>query len=93
MLIKRVYEIDPLSCPKCGSQMAVVVFIEPPQDEVVEKILCGHQSAAMVGGLWQASAPRAPPDADGWVQKLDSASSDQLQELTYVDMDTFLVTL
>jgi len=31
MLIKRVYEIDPLACPKCGSQMTVVAFIEPPQ--------------------------------------------------------------
>ncbi len=31
MLIKRVYEIDPLSCPECGGQMAVVAFIEPPQ--------------------------------------------------------------
>ena len=71
---------------------------------MVEKILRGHQSAAdhrrpklrlcarsvPVGGLWQASAPRAPPDADGLVQEFDSASSDQLQELTYVDMDTFL---
>jgi len=27
------------------------------------------------------------------VPELDSASSDQLQELTYVDMDTFLATL
>ena len=63
MLIKEVYEIDPLTCPHCGSQMKVVAFIEPPQDEVVEKILRGHQSAA-----------------------------DQLQELTYVDMDTFLAT-
>jgi len=36
--------------------MAVVAFIEPPQDEVVEKILRGHQSAAMVGGLWRSSA-------------------------------------
>ena len=80
--------------------MAVVAFIEPPQDEVVEKILRGHQSAAdhrfasvPVGGLWQASAPRAPPDADGLVPELDSASADQLQELTYVDMDTLLATL
>ncbi len=107
MLIKRVYEIDPLTCPHCGSQMKVVAFIEPPQDEVVEKILRGHQSAAdhrrpklrlcarsvPIGGLWQASAPRAPPDADGLVPELDSASADQLQELTYVDMDTLLATL
>ena len=44
MLIKRVYEVDPLSCPQCGGQMAVVAFIEPPQADVVERILrhCGR---------------------------------------------------
>jgi hypothetical protein len=54
MLIKRVYEVDPLSCPRCGSEMKVVTFIDPPQGEVIEKILkhCG---------LWRVSAPRAPP--------------------------------
>ena len=93
MLIKRVYEVDPLSCPQCGGQMQVVAFIEPPQGEVIEKILqhCG---------LWQASAPRAPPDVDGLVLELDSSYSDspigspgqadQSQELTYVDIDPFL---
>jgi hypothetical protein len=51
MLIKRVYEIDPLACPRCGGQMKVVAFIEPPQREVIEKILRGHQSAAIRRGL------------------------------------------
>ena len=46
---------------------------------------------------------QAPPDVDGLMQDLDSGSSgsqmecpdqpDQPQELTYVDIDTFLVTL
>jgi hypothetical protein len=74
MLIKRVYEVDPLCCPRCGSQMAVISFFEPPQREVIEKIL-GHC------GLWQASAPRGPPDVDGLVHELD-----------YVDIDTFRAT-
>ena len=61
--------------------MAIVAFIDPRapersdgRGEVIEKILkhCG---------LWQASAPRAPPDADGLVHELD-----------YVDIDTFLAT-
>ena len=75
--------------------MKVVAFIEPPQSEVIEKILqhCG---------LWQASAPRAPPDVDSLVLELDADFSDssmgspdqadQPQELTYVDIDTFLAT-
>jgi len=93
MLIKRVYEVDPLCCPECGGQMKVVSFIEPPQADVIEDIL--HHC-----GLWQSSTPRAPPDADGLVLELDAAysdssisSSDQAapsQELTYVDIDTFL---
>ena len=64
MLIKRVYETDPLACPQCGGQMKVIAFIEPPQGAVVEKILRGHQSVAMVGGLWNPSTPRAPPAVD-----------------------------
>ena len=28
MLIKRVYEVDPLSCPQCGGQMKVVALCE-----------------------------------------------------------------
>ena len=31
MLIKKIFEVDPLACPECGSQMKVVAFIEPPQ--------------------------------------------------------------
>ena len=93
MLIKRVYEVDPLCCPQCGGQMKVVSFIEPPQADVIEEIL-------QHSGLWQSPTPRAPPDVDGLVLELDAAYSassidssdqvDQCQELTYVDIDTFL---
>jgi hypothetical protein len=83
MLIKRVYEIDPMACPNCGGPMDVVSFIDPPQNGVIEKILrhCG---------LWQASAPRGPPDSFGLVHAQDTDLLDQTPELTYVDMDTFL---
>jgi hypothetical protein len=33
MLVKRVYEVDPLTCPKCGGQMKVIAFIEPRAPE------------------------------------------------------------
>ena len=39
MLIKRVYEVDPLSCPRCVTEIKVVAFIDPPQGDVIEKIL------------------------------------------------------
>jgi hypothetical protein len=63
--------------------------------ESIEKILGGHQSVAMVGGLWQASAPRGPPDPVGLAHHLDSGISDLIPEtpdLTYEDIDTFLTT-
>ena len=80
MLIKRVYEVDPLACPECGEQMAVVAFIEPPQEDVIEKILrhCG---------LWRTSAARPPP-ADGKGNGVNGADRPDTEphELTYVDM-------
>jgi hypothetical protein len=53
-LLKQVYEADPLCCPKCGSAMKIIAFIERHQTEVVEKILrhCG---------LWEESSARSPP--------------------------------
>ncbi|NLF68851.1 MAG: hypothetical protein GX575_07325 [Candidatus Anammoximicrobium sp.] len=57
MLIQRVYEFDMLICPRCSGQIKIVAFIEPPQGDVIEKIL-RH------GGLWCAAAPRAPPGGD-----------------------------
>lgn len=81
-------------CPKCGQDMAIVSLIQPPQAEVIEKILkhCG---------LWKEPVSRAPPDIDSVVQALDLGFSgshtgapapDHAQELTYEDIDTFLYT-
>ena len=93
MLIKRVYEVDPLCCPECGGQMKVVSFIEPPQADVIEAILTHC-------GLWELRSPRAPPEvvelvlelnaafADGSLESPDQA--DESQERTYVDINTFL---
>ena len=69
MLIKRVYETDSLSCPKCGSEMAVVSFIDPPQKEVINKILehCG---------LRRSPEARPPPDDDGLPHELDYVDFD-----------------
>jgi uncharacterized glyoxalase superfamily protein PhnB len=80
MLIKRVYEVDSLACPKCGGVMKVHAFIEPRAPErsdgrgaVVEKILRGHQSEAMVGGLWHPLVPRAPPGSQEMITQYESA--------------------
>ena len=83
--------MDALACPQCGGQMKVVAFLEPPQGALIEKILrhCG---------IWQPSAPRAPPARDLWVHDPDdhadrqTEASDEPGELTYVDIDTFEAT-
>ena len=35
MLIKRFYEVDPLSCPECGGQMVVVALVKSLLSEAV----------------------------------------------------------
>ena len=67
--------------------MKVVAFIEPPQADVIEKILrhCG---------LWHASSPRASPAGDLRVHdpegnwESDSVSQEP-RKLTFVDAATF----
>ena len=51
-LIKMVYEVDPLICPKCGGRMKIISFIQ--QEEVIRKILTHC-------GLWQDPPERPPP--------------------------------
>ncbi len=85
MLLKKVFEIDPMACPQCGGEMKLVSFIDPPQEVVIEKIL-KHS------GLWKASAPRGPPDQVNLVHDLDYDSMDHTSELTFVDIDTFQAT-
>jgi hypothetical protein len=63
MLIRRVYEVDPLACPKCGGAMKIISFIERCQQDVIERILrhCG---------LWEGpvrtpAGARPPPVGSG----------------------------
>ncbi len=82
-LIRRVYEVDPLKCRKCGAQMKIISFMErKDQPQVVEKILkhCG---------LWNqtstSTSSRAPPQ--------NAKESEQLQpEVEFVPIDEFLAT-
>jgi len=36
-LIQKIYEVDPLTCPKCSVEMKIISVIEDP--EIVKKIL------------------------------------------------------
>ncbi len=53
-LIKHIYQVDPLRCPKCGGTMKIIAFIEAHQGDTIRKILehCG---------LWHDPPSRSPP--------------------------------
>jgi uncharacterized protein with PIN domain len=56
-LVKQVYDVDPLVCPRCAGSMRIIAFIEQP--EVIEKIF-RHLA------LWPATA-HSPPAMSGSV--------------------------
>ena len=57
--IRKVYETDPLTCPKCQGEMRIISFIDQP--DVIQKIL-QHL------GLWEES--HAPPGTDPPVKEI-----------------------
>jgi hypothetical protein len=57
--IRKVYETDPLTCPKCHGEMRIISFID--QSDVIKKIL-QHL------GLWEES--QAPPGRDPPVKEM-----------------------
>ena len=54
MMIRRVYQADPLLCPRCGGTMKIIAFIDARQHDIIRKILqhCG---------LWEDPPSRGPP--------------------------------
>ena len=53
-MIRQVYEVDPLHCPRCGGAMRVIAVIEQP--DVIRQIL-EHLGLAIL-----SRAERAPPE-------------------------------
>ena len=76
-LIKQVWRVDPLACPRCGGRLKIVSFIEPSQPDVIEKILrhCG---------LWEESSRAPPPDDQAAARRSDPG------ELRYVSDPEFI---
>ena len=54
-LIQKIYEGDPLTCPRCSGTMKVISVIE--EEQIIRKIL-KHL------GLWEVK-PRPPPKSAG----------------------------
>jgi len=80
-LIQKIYEVDPLTCPKCQGQMRIISFIQ--DEEVIQKIL-KHP------GLWLVK-PRVPPRANAPPRELEIDYSDSqvplFEEYVYKDPD------
>jgi len=50
--IKKIWEVDPLSCPRCHAEMKIISFIVQP--DVIKKILVYLE-------LWEEFSKRRPP--------------------------------
>ncbi len=58
-LIQKIYEVDPLTCPKCSAKMKVISVIE--DEEVIKKILrrrTSPQAPLIMGGKSSAPTPK-----------------------------------
>jgi hypothetical protein len=65
-LIQKIYEVDPLICPKCNGQMRIVSFIE---DQVVISKILKHLGLYLVRSTRPARAtPKAPRIDDSYSQ-------------------------
>jgi hypothetical protein len=80
-LIQKIYEVDPLTCPRCQGPMRIISFIK--DDEIIEKIL-KHL------GLWLVK-PKVLPRANGPPGQLEIDYSDSqlppAEAFVYTDPD------
>jgi hypothetical protein len=74
-LIQKIYEVDPLTCPKCSGAMKVISVIE--DEEVVKKIL-RHLD------LWDVN-PRPPPGTRLGAEKTETIIDDLFSQLPASD--------
>lgn len=65
-LLRRIFEVDPLACPRCGEQMRVVAFITEPK--VIDRILDHLRRTTPT-----RRHPRAPPRR--WKSSATTASA------------------
>jgi len=72
-LIQKIYEVDPLICPKCGGDMGIIAFIE--DYKIVKKILDYL-------GIYEAQRKRPPPKINTFPDEFDDYILDD-----YIDCD------
>ena len=74
-LIQKIYEVDPLRCPKCSAKMKVISVIE--EEEVIKKIL-KHL------GMWDVK-PRPPPGVRADAEKTETIIDESFSQLPASD--------
>ena len=77
-LIKQIWRVDPLICSRCGARMRIMVFIQPSQRDVIEKILkhCG---------LWEERSRGPPPGEGAAPRQPDPGELRYVSDLEFVD--------
>jgi len=73
-LIQKIYEVDPLICPRCGGDMRIIAFIE--DYKIVKKILDYL-------GIYEFGKKRSPPKINTCPDEFDD---DYIQD-DYIDYD------
>ena len=68
--IKKIWEVDPLCCPRCRTEMKIVSFIT--QTDVIKKILVHLE-------LWEEFTKRRPPPVLNQAKKVPAARPIQLE--------------
>lgn len=71
-LIKKIYEVDSLICPKCGGHMRIIAFIE--DYKVIKKILDYL-------GIYEFKRDRPPPRELAVANSFDDYRSDDYTDL------------
>jgi len=72
-LIQKIYEVDPLACPRCGGEMRIIAFIE--DYKIVKKILDYL-------GIYEFGKKRSPPRIETCPDEFDDYIRDD-----YIDCD------
>jgi len=75
-LIKKIYEVDPLTCPKCGGDMRIIAFIE--DCKVIKKILDWL-------GIYEFKRDRPPPKRLAVADSFDDYAQDDYINSDYTD--------
>jgi hypothetical protein len=77
-LIQQVWRVDPLECPRCGSMMKIVSFINPGQRDVIDRILTHC-------GLAEQPSRAPPPQDRAAPREPDPGQLRYVRDLEFVD--------